>query len=174
MEIFFFFLSEGRREKIRGRASALLRLVLPSPPHRAALQQVFLFFRLFPDFFQNFSPPALVLCFLMNWSSLRGEGLLVPLEGEGGELVPFSSLQECELWFENGEPGHTLLRWFHSSVCAPPHATQPSFTCCSTFAQPESVCRLYLTAAASVLTSCSSVQDTAGGKGGSKKSHLSP
>ncbi|XP_029312119.1 protein TANC2 isoform X4 [Cottoperca gobio] len=37
----------------------------------------------------------------MNWSSFREEGLLVSLEGEGGELVPYSSLQECEIWFEN-------------------------------------------------------------------------
>ncbi|GAA6214539.1 protein TANC2-like isoform X4 [Lates japonicus] len=37
----------------------------------------------------------------MNWSSLREEGLLVSLEGEGGELVPYPSLQECEIWFEN-------------------------------------------------------------------------
>lgn len=32
------------------------------------------------------------------------------LEGEGGELVPYPSLQECEIWFENGEPlPHPLL-----------------------------------------------------------------
>ncbi|XP_078793175.1 protein TANC2 isoform X12 [Oryzias latipes] len=37
----------------------------------------------------------------MSWSPLRGDGLLVSLEGEGGELVPYSSLQECEIWFEN-------------------------------------------------------------------------
>ncbi|XP_034073964.1 protein TANC2 isoform X11 [Gymnodraco acuticeps] len=37
----------------------------------------------------------------MNWSSLREEGLFVSLEGEGGELVPYPSLQECQIWFEN-------------------------------------------------------------------------
>ncbi|XP_029312120.1 protein TANC2 isoform X5 [Cottoperca gobio] len=44
----------------------------------------------------------------MNWSSFREEGLLVSLEGEGGELVPYSSLQECEIWFENGESSQEL------------------------------------------------------------------
>ncbi|XP_031699178.1 protein TANC2 isoform X8 [Anarrhichthys ocellatus] len=44
----------------------------------------------------------------MSWSSLREQGLLVSLEGEGGELVPYSSLQECEIWFENGESSHEL------------------------------------------------------------------
>lgn len=55
----------------------------------------------------------------MNWSSLREEGLLVSLEGEGGELVSYPSLQECAIWFENGEPCHTLFFYlFHSSMCA--------------------------------------------------------
>ncbi|KAK5851140.1 hypothetical protein PBY51_001956 [Eleginops maclovinus] len=65
----------------------------------------------------------------MNWSSLREEGLFVSLEGEGGELVPYSSLQECQIWFENGEPCHTLYRLFHSSIRSP-----SPFTCCSTLA----------------------------------------
>jgi len=34
---------------------------------------------------------------------------VLPEEGEGGELVPYSSLQECNIWFENGELRHTLL-----------------------------------------------------------------
>lgn len=38
------------------------------------------------------------------------------LEVDGGELVSYSSLQECEVWFENGEPCHTLLSLFHSSI----------------------------------------------------------
>ncbi|KAK2884546.1 hypothetical protein Q8A73_021020 [Channa argus] len=53
----------------------------------------------------------------MSWSSLREEGLLVSLEGEGGELVPYSSLQECAIWFENGEPCHTLFCLFNASIC---------------------------------------------------------
>lgn len=57
--------------------------------------------------------------FLMSWSSVREDGLLVSLEGDGGELVAYSSLQECEVWFENGEPCHTLLCLFHSSICVP-------------------------------------------------------
>ncbi|KAK5881536.1 hypothetical protein CesoFtcFv8_022320 [Champsocephalus esox] len=65
----------------------------------------------------------------MNWSSLREEGLFVSLEGEGGELVPYPSLQECQIWFENGEPCHTLYRLFHSSFRPP-----SPFTCCSTLA----------------------------------------
>ncbi|XP_010781767.1 protein TANC2 isoform X9 [Notothenia coriiceps] len=44
----------------------------------------------------------------MNWSSLREEGLFVSLEGEGGELVPYPSLQECQIWFENGESSREL------------------------------------------------------------------
>lgn len=36
------------------------------------------------------------------------------LEGEGGELVSYPSLQECAIWFENGEPCHTLF--FFTSV----------------------------------------------------------
>lgn len=77
------------------------------------LVRIFLLFLLFPCF-------SFFFFFLMSWSSLREEaGLLVSLEGgEGGELVPYSSLQECEIWFENGEPSHTLFCLFHSSICA--------------------------------------------------------
>lgn len=86
------------------------------------------FFSLFlKHFFQHF---------LMNWSSLREEGLLVSLEGEGGELVPYSSLQECAIWFENGETCHTLFCLFHPSIC-PCKLCLPPFTCCSIFAWPE-------------------------------------
>lgn len=102
------------------------------------------------SFFSFFFLVFLFFFFLMSWSSLREEaGLLVSLEGgEGGELVPYSSLQECEIWFENGEPSHTLFCLFHSSICArklcftPPPSLQPSplVTCCSTFPCTELVC----------------------------------
>ncbi|KAI9541183.1 hypothetical protein NQZ68_032966 [Dissostichus eleginoides] len=62
----------------------------------------------------------------MNWSSLREEGLFVSLEGEGGELVPYPSLQECQIWFENGEPCHTLYRLFHSSFRPPSPPLSPA------------------------------------------------
>lgn len=73
-----------------------------------------------------------LVTFLMNWSSLREEGLLVSLEGEGRELVPYPSLQECEIWFENGEPlPHplSLVSFLHlclQTVSPPPSpAAQP-------------------------------------------------
>ncbi|KAF3704186.1 Protein TANC2 Tetratricopeptide repeat, ankyrin repeat and coiled-coil domain-containing protein 2 [Channa argus] len=49
--------------------------------------------------------PQRHVCFQVASTSrlhYREEGLLVSLEGEGGELVPYSSLQECAIWFENG------------------------------------------------------------------------
>lgn len=54
----------------------------------------------------------------MNWSPLREEGLLVSLEGEGGELVTYSKLRECAICFENGEPCHTLFYLFPSLIYA--------------------------------------------------------
>lgn len=131
---------EGRR-----RSRVLLRT---SPPllrlQAYFLVRIFLLFLLFPCFSFFF------FFFLMSWSSFREEaGLLVSLEGgEGGELVPYSSLQECEIWFENGEPSHTLFCLFHSSICArklcftPSPSLQPSplVTCCSTFPCTELVC----------------------------------
>lgn len=80
----------------------------------------------------SFSPPPLFF-YLMNWLLLKEEGLLVSLEGEGGELVPYSSLQECKLWFENGEPCHTLSHLSHSCNYAC-ECCLLTFTCCSTFA----------------------------------------
>lgn len=94
------------------------------------LVRIFLLFLLFACF-------SFFFFFLMSWSSLREEaGLLVSLEGgEGGELVPYSSLQECEIWFENGEPSHTLFCLFHSSICArklcfTPPTHPPTLTTC--------------------------------------------
>lgn len=82
-------------------------------------------------FWTVFPPP--LFFYLMNWLLLKEEGLLVSLEGEGGELVPYSSLQECKLWFENGEPCHTLSHLSHSCNYAC-ECCLLTFTCCSTFA----------------------------------------
>lgn len=61
----------------------------------------------------------------MNWSSLSEDRLLVLEEEGGGELAEYSSLQECEIWFENGELCHTLFHLFHcpASVLPPPPAS---------------------------------------------------
>lgn len=57
----------------------------------------------------------------MNWSSLSEDRLLVLEEEGGGELAEYSSLRECEIWFENGELCHTLFHLFHcpASVLPP-------------------------------------------------------
>lgn len=58
----------------------------------------------------------------MNWSSLGEDRLLVLEEEGGGELVEYSSRQECKIWFENGELRHTLFHLFPcpASVLPPP------------------------------------------------------
>lgn len=48
----------------------------------------------------------------MSWSSLSEDRLLVLEEEGGGEPVEYSSLQECQIWFENGELCHTLFHLF--------------------------------------------------------------
>lgn len=120
--------------------------------------------------------------FLMNWSSLREEGLLVSLEGEGGELVPYPSLQECEVWFENGEPclPHPLLLVSFLHLCLqtllPSHTTTippPNpFTCCSTFHSVQ-VCLLSDLTAVSAAGSNDACTDM-GPMGGAQESNFSP
>lgn len=136
--------SEGKPGgKVEGDLVCFSALLLPCFACRRIFSYAFSFFSFFFLVF-------LFFFFLMSWSSFREEaGLLVSLEGgEGGELVPYSSLQECEIWFENGEPSHTLFCSFHSSICArklcftPSPSLQPSplVTCCSTFPCTELVC----------------------------------
>lgn len=119
-------------------------------------------------------PFSVLLLFLMNWSSLREEGLLVSLEGEGGELVPYSSLQECAIWFENGEPCHTLSCSFHASVRARKRRLPLSPAAPPSLRHSLLRVRLPSDLTAEAVAGSNDVCMNAGQKGGAQKSNFSP
>ncbi|KAJ8379019.1 hypothetical protein AAFF_G00231880 [Aldrovandia affinis] len=66
----------------------------------------------------------------MSWSLFGEEGLFVSLDGEGGELVPYSSLAECRIWFENAPLRKAKFvespRIPESELGSPTHTSSPA------------------------------------------------